>query len=106
MVKQSKHIITADLSIIPMGVGTSVGEYIAKAYEAMNEVKSVNVYPTGTCTTIEAEDLQIIWQVVEVARQSLLNSGVKRMYIILKIDDRHDKSHSTKYKLERMVGKE
>jgi|SRR5512135_1047381 uncharacterized protein (TIGR00106 family) len=99
-------IITADFSIIPLGIGTSVGDYLHKAYLAMKQVKGALLHPTGMSTVIEAPDLQTIWQVVEEARRALSEAGVQRMYMIVKIDERRDTPHPVNYKLARMTGEE
>jgi uncharacterized protein (TIGR00106 family) len=110
MSKQQDHsappMITADFSLIPLGVGTSVGDYLHTAYLAMKQVKGASLYPTGMSTIIEATDLQTIWQVVEGARSALAEAGVQRMYMIVKIDERRDHPHPVTYKLARMTGEE
>ncbi len=42
-----KQTIIANLTIFPVGEGTSVGNYVRTAFEAMREVKGVKIQPTA-----------------------------------------------------------
>jgi len=98
-------LITADLSFIPLGVGTSVGTYIQKAYDAMSRVKGITLIPSGMSTSIEASDMNAVFDVVKAGREALVSAGVQRIYMVLKIDDRYDKPHGLEYKKKRMISK-
>lgn len=101
--KKSKVI--ADISIFPVGVGSSVGDYVRAAFKSMNSVKSVRFKPNAMATIMEGNDLHDIILAVEKAHDAIVKMGAKRVYIMLRIDHRLDKAESARYKLQRIQGK-
>jgi uncharacterized protein (TIGR00106 family) len=100
-----KQVIIADLTIFPVGEGTSVGDFVKKAFEAMTEVKGVKIQPTAMSTIIEADDLGKVITTLERAHHAILNMGAKRVYIALRVDHRLDSPHDAEYKVGRMTGR-
>ena len=85
-----KPTIHAELSIIPLGTrDTSIGEYIAIAIDAIRKSIDCKITPMGTL--IESDDIDIIFSAIKDAREALFRKGVKRVEIILRIDERIDK---------------
>jgi uncharacterized protein (TIGR00106 family) len=101
----SKASIIADLTIFPVGEGTSVGDFVKKAFEAMTRVKGVKIQPTAMSTIIETDDLGKLITTLESAHQAVLRMGAKRIYIALRVDHRLDNPHDAEYKVGRMTGK-
>ncbi len=101
--KKSQPNIIGEFTIFPIGVGTSVGKYVNKAYIAMQQVKGIKLQPTAMSTIIEAPTLDKIWEVIQSAHKTLLDAKSKRIYFVLKIDDRRDKPHSSSHKVAKMV---
>lgn len=97
------HLI-ASLSIFPIGVGTSLGDYVRKAHAAIKQVEGVQIEPTAMSTILEADSLQKIWEAVQAAHAALLEAGAQRIHIALTVDDRRDRPHTGKYKIARMTG--
>jgi uncharacterized protein (TIGR00106 family) len=85
-----KPTIHAELSIIPLGTAnTSLGEYIAIAIDAIRKNIDCKITPMGTL--IESDDIDLIFSAVKDAREALFKKGIKRVEIILRIDERIDK---------------
>ena len=83
-------MIISQLSIAPVGEGTSLSKYVKIA---LNVLKKNNIkFKTNDMgTVIETKDLESLFKVVEQAHKALIDSGVKRVITELKIDDRRDK---------------
>ncbi len=100
---QTPNLI-ASLAIFPVGVGTSLGEYVGKAHSAIKEIEGIDLEPTAMSTIIEGRTLDKIWEAVQAAHNALLEAGAQRIYMVLTLDDRRDQPHTGKYKVARMTG--
>jgi uncharacterized protein (TIGR00106 family) len=100
-----KQAIIADLSIFPVGEGTSLGDFVKKAFEAMKRVEGVKLTPTAMSTIIEAEDMGRVFETIENAHEAVLSMGAKRVHIALRVDHRLDNPHDAEYKVGRITGK-
>ena len=88
-------MITADLCIIPMGIGESdVGEYVRKAVQII-ENSGLNYQITAMGTQIETDDLKRLYEVCAEVQEAIFEMDVPRVYTVLKIDDRRDKQNRT-----------
>jgi len=101
----NKRTVIADLTIFPVGEGTSVGDFVKKAFEAMTDVKGVKIQPTAMSTIIETDDLGKVITTLERAHNAILSMGAKRVYIVLRVDHRLDNPHDAEYKVGRMTGR-
>lgn len=97
--------VIGDISIYPIGKGTSLGEFVRVAYRAMGRVPGVRLVPTAMATVIEADDLATVLQAVERAHAALLRTGAQRIAVHVRIDHRLDKPETIEYKVDRMTGK-
>jgi len=84
-------MIISQLSIAPIGEGTSLSKYVKIAIESIKK-NNINFETNDMATIIETEDLKTLFRVVEEAHNAVLKSGVKRVITELKIDDRKDKN--------------
>jgi uncharacterized protein (TIGR00106 family) len=91
-----------DVSIYPIGAGTSLGEYVRAASRAMRTVTGVRLVPGPMSTAVEAGKLDDIFLAVKKAHAALLEMGAQRVAIILRIDHRLDKPETIEYKLSRI----
>ncbi|HHF55317.1 MAG TPA: MTH1187 family thiamine-binding protein [Thermoplasmatales archaeon] len=83
-------MIIAELAIFPTSEGVSVSRYVKKAIEEIE--KSGLKHETGAmATTIEARTLDEIFDVIKKAHKAMVDMGVKRIHIDLRIDHRLDK---------------
>ena len=94
--------VIGDVSIYPIGEGTSLGEYVRAASKAMATVPGLRLVPGGMATVVEADDLDTIFRAVEKAHAALLKMGAKRIAIHLRIDHRLDKPETIEYKVGRI----
>lgn len=99
-----KTRLIASLTIFPIGIGTSLGDYVSKAHAAIKGVPGVEVHPTPMSTVIEAESLDKVFEAVKAGHGAILAAGAQRIHIALTVDDRHDRHHTAQYKVERMLG--
>ena len=91
-------MIVADISVIPIGAGTSVSPVIRKCVKAL-EARGLKVLPGPMSTSFEARTVGEILDGVKAAHEAALAAGAKRVVTIVKIDDRRDKEQSMASKL-------
>jgi len=97
MVKPTIH---AELSIVPVGSPTtSIGEYIASAIKAIRTVKGIRYHVTAMGTLIESDNIDSVFRAVMLARNVVFRQGMKRVELILRIDERRDKPRTMQDKL-------
>jgi len=101
--RRRPHVI-GDVSIYPIGEGTSLGEYVRAASRAMASVRGMRLVPGAMSTAVEAADLSTIFRAVERAHDALVKMGAKRIALHLRIDHRLDKPETIEYKVERIRG--
>jgi uncharacterized protein (TIGR00106 family) len=92
-------MIIAEVSIVPLGIGTSVSQYVKKAVKVIESSGLKNV-TGGMSTAIEAPDLDTLFNIIKDAEQAVLDAGAKRVVITLKIDDRRDKDATIDAKIK------
>ena len=81
--------VIVELSIIPMGGGTSVSKIIAHVIKSLEET-GVKYEVTPMCTVFEADSVEEALRIVRVAHDAVFRQGVKRAITLVKIDDRRD----------------
>ncbi len=86
-------MIVADISIIPIGVGESVSRFVREAVEELKR-EGLRVEVTAMSTVVEAESVEKLFSAVQRAREAVFRMGAKRVYTILRIDERRDKKQS------------
>jgi|YelNatPaOPRAMG01_1025707.scaffolds.fasta_scaffold276732_1 uncharacterized protein (TIGR00106 family) len=96
-------MIVAEISVVPIGEGTSVGRYVRLA---VNAIKSsgvkYHISPMGTC--FETATLESAMEIAKRAHQAVLAAGAKRVVTTLKIDERIDAEHSMEKKVRSAAG--
>jgi len=95
-------MIIAELSIVPVGSGTSVSKYVKVAIKAL-EGRAVRVIPGPMSTILECKDIDLLFKAVKAAHKAVLASGAVRVIITLKIDDRTDKDATVESKLRAIT---
>jgi uncharacterized protein (TIGR00106 family) len=83
-------LILAQLSVYPIGEGTSLGRFVKKGVKVIKE-SGYNYEIGGLSTAIELPDLESLFILVKKVHQAHLDEGAKRIVIDLKVDDRRDK---------------
>lgn len=95
----------AELTLIPIGTdNTSVSTYIAKALDATKSFPNVNVSlnPMGTILEGPIEEL---FTCIKAMEETVFESGANRCYMVIKLDDRRDKSASMEQKIASVEAK-
>jgi uncharacterized protein (TIGR00106 family) len=90
-----------EISVIPMGAGTSVSKYVAEAILAIESIPNID-YETTSMGTIIAGELEDLLTVAQRMHQVVLNAGVQRVVTNIRIDDRTDKKITLKSKLDSL----
>ena len=84
-------MIISQLSIAPVGKGTSLNKYIKSALNTLRK-NNVNFETNDMATVIETNNLETLFKVVQEAHNAVIKAGAKRVITELKIDDRRDKN--------------
>ena len=83
-------MILAQLSVFPVGEGTSLSRFVKKGISVIKD--SGYTYEIGGMSTaIEVPDLDALFGLVKKVHQAHLEAGGRRILIDLKVDDRRDK---------------
>lgn len=83
-------MILAQLSVFPVGEGTSLSRSVKKGVNVIKE--SGYTYEIGGMSTaIEVPDLDALFNLVKKVHQANVEAGGQRILIDLKVDDRRDK---------------
>ena len=91
-------MIIAQLSIAPLGAGTSVSRYVKIVIDTLKK-EHVTFQTNPMATVIECDRLETLFTVVQKAHQAVVASGAQRIITELKIDDRRDKDATMTSKL-------
>jgi len=87
----------AEITIVPVGVGSSVSDYVAEALRKVR-ARGLKYQLTPTSTIIEGE-LDELFQVLKEMHESPFKKGAPRVLTVIKIDDRRDKPITMEYKV-------
>lgn len=83
-------MILAQLSVYPIGEGTSLSRFVKKGIQVIKE--SGYTYEIGGMSTaIEVPDLDALFLLVKKVHQAHVDAGGNRIIIDLKVDNRRDK---------------
>jgi uncharacterized protein (TIGR00106 family) len=94
-------MIIAQLSIAPLGKGTSVSNYVKVVIETLKK-EQVKFQTNAMATIIEIQDLTTLFHVVQKAHLAVSATGAERIITELKIDDRKDKEATMKSKVNSL----
>jgi uncharacterized protein (TIGR00106 family) len=80
----------AQLSVHPIGEGTSLSRFVKKGVAVIEE--SGYTYEIGGMSTaVEVPDLDALFELVKKVHAAHVAEGARRVIIDLKVDDRRDK---------------
>lgn len=87
----------AQLSVYPVGDGTSLGRFVRKGIAVIKE--SGYTYEVGgMSTSVEVPDLDALFDLVKKVHAAHVAEGAQRVIIDLKVDDRRDKDSTIRSK--------
>ncbi|MEE2664645.1 MAG: MTH1187 family thiamine-binding protein [Myxococcota bacterium] len=89
----------AAVSIAPVGVGTSVSQYVAAALRVVRAQDRVTYRLDPMFTTLEGE-LGDIFALILAMEEAVFAQGAERVGTVVKIDDRRDRAVSMGEKVE------
>ncbi len=96
-------MITAELTIIPIGTSkTSLSEYIAAAVAAL-ESDGIKYELTGMGTLLESNDIEKIFSAITAAHEAVFETGAERVATSIKIDERRDKEKTIHDKISSVT---
>ena len=78
------------VSIVPLGTGPSMSQYVARAIKVLQDEKDVTYKLTPMGTIVEG-DLDRALRVLRRMHESVFGEGVQRVLTTITIDDRRDK---------------
>jgi len=88
----------ADLTIFPVGEGTSLSDYVAVVLKVIHESGlKYNLHSMGTNVEGDFDDIMAI---VKKCHQELFEKGCQRISTSIKLDDRADKIYSMENKVD------
>lgn len=90
-----------EITVVPLGTGTSVSKYVAKAILALEGTPGVD-YELTSMGTIVSGDLDNLLAAAQRMHQAVLDAGAQRVETIIRIDDRKDKPVTLNSKLESL----
>lgn len=91
-------MVIAEVTIVPIGVGSSLSDYVAEAVSVALR-SGLKVRTTPTSTVLEG-DLDDLMKVIREMHESQFVKGAPRVLTVVKIDDRRDKVVTMEYKIE------
>lgn len=91
-------MIVADISIVPVGSGTSISKFIKAAIKIIEE-NGVKFSIGPMSTTVEVNSLNELFLITKKIHKVVFGMGALRIVTTIKIDDRKDKKLSIKSKL-------
>jgi uncharacterized protein (TIGR00106 family) len=98
-----EEIMIAQISVYPIGEGTSVSRFVKKGVEVIE--KSGYTYEVGgMSTTVETPGLDELFDLIKQVHAAHVKEGAKRVIIDLKVDDRLDKKATINTKKRSVMG--
>lgn len=86
--------VHAEISVIPVGSGTSMSKEVAASFAAIRRTKGVKATLTGLGTQIEARDIGTVLKAVAAAHRAIKKAGAARIISSVRIDERLDREQT------------
>ncbi len=83
-------MILAQLSVFPIGEGTSLSRFVKRGVAVIKE-SGYHYEIGGMSTVVEVPSLDALFDLMKKVHAAHLDEGAKRIIIDLKVDDRRDK---------------
>jgi|GEM_PF-185074 len=97
-------MIVAELSVEPIGEGTSISRFVKEALEALRR-SGVKHVPNAMGTVIEANSLDELFAATKAAHEAVFRAGARRVVTTLRLDDRRDKAITIQSKLDAVASR-
>ncbi len=79
-----------EISVVPIGEGTSVSGYVAEAVRVLEGEPDIE-YELSSMGTIISGEVDRLLSIAQKMHDAVRKAGARRIYTTLKIDDRQDK---------------
>ena len=94
-----------ELTLVPIGTQkTSCSPFVAAAYDAVKDNDKVEIRLNPMGTVLEG-DIDELFACVRKMQEAVFASGAERVYSVVKIDDRRDKTASLDQKVNSVMSK-
>ncbi|WP_272873315.1 MTH1187 family thiamine-binding protein [Alteribacter salitolerans] len=104
--KERISMVTADVSVIPVGKATtSESEQIAAVHDLLKEYEGKLTFEVNAVSTVIEAELSVLFEVLRKIHELPFHDGVKRVATNIRIDDRRDKEDSMEEKKKRVTEK-
>ncbi|WP_042354149.1 MTH1187 family thiamine-binding protein [Bacillus rubiinfantis] len=95
-----------DITVIPVGTATaSVSDYVADIHKFLQHYKGNVKYELTAMSTLIEGDLSELLAIVQQLHELPFQTGAQRVCTNIRIDERRDKEHSMKQKLQSVQNK-
>jgi len=94
-------MVHVSITIIPLGVGTSISHYVAKTVEILEELGYKPIVGPAE-TSFEIPSLEQLGIVLRKIHDTLHAMGVQRIITTIMVDDRRDKHQPLEAKAEKV----
>lgn len=96
--------VIADLTVVPIGVGTSLSKYVAACEDVLKKTDlKTTLHPNGTA--IEGP-WDAVMEAVRVCHETVHSMGAPRIFTTLKIGTRIDRKQTLEDKVDSVVAKQ
>ena len=87
-------MVVAEVTLVPIGTGEpSASRYVKAAFEALESSGlKCTLNPMGT--TVEADSAEEVFSALAASREAVFETGIERVYMVLKMDERRDKDRT------------
>jgi uncharacterized protein (TIGR00106 family) len=79
-----------EITIVPLGAGTSLSKYVARAVWALESVPEIDYELTSMGTIVQGR-MDRLLEVAQKMHQAVIDAGAQRVETTIRIDDRQDK---------------
>lgn len=93
----------AQLSVFPIGEGTSLGRFVRRGVAVIEE-SGLPYEVGGMSTSVEVPDLDTLFELIKKVHAAHVAEGARRVVIDLKVDDRRDKKATIESKKASVKG--
>ena len=94
-------MVHVSITIIPLGVGTSISHYVAKTVEILEELGYKPIVGPSE-TSFELRSLEELGKIIRKIHDTIHSMGVQRIITAIMIDDRRDKYQPLEAKVEKV----
>ncbi len=105
MKRRRASMAMMEISVIPLGTGkVSVSPYVAEIFKYLQKQKGVHFELNGMGTTVTGKTEKLL-KLAAAMHKIPLSKGAKRVYTVIKLDERKDKDQRPIDKVDSVLKK-